>query len=154
MAMACLSMNKTLTFASLTNPNNNNINPKKSQHLDLQQQQRQMKKPHKPTVAEIERAIGAGIMNRDVDPKDLDKIANVVDGLLMNSTINEFEGAIEKKLRETGESLVEVTEKGIRSSGTSLCFGLKINPVVRGPVHITDMGFFVPCGIRNHKATL
>uniref|UniRef100_A0A0F7CZ71 Chlororespiratory reduction 3 n=1 Tax=Francoa sonchifolia TaxID=23250 RepID=A0A0F7CZ71_9ROSI len=133
--MACLStmsIAKTLALASLPDnssppkPNptpitipNSNL-PTKKQNLKQRQRQRQQQQqqPEQPTIIQIERAIGTG-MFRDSDPRDLEERSTVFNGLLSNPS-DKFEGPVEKKLRETGEWLVEKTERGSASTGKGI----------------------------------
>ncbi|KAL8105834.1 hypothetical protein AgCh_029581 [Apium graveolens] len=72
----------------------------------------------KPSVAEIERAIGAGVFrDRNVDG-DSEESKTLFDTILSNS-IGKSEGSVEKKLRETGEWILDKTEgPSSRSAGT------------------------------------
>ncbi|XP_017222003.1 probable NAD(P)H dehydrogenase subunit CRR3, chloroplastic [Daucus carota subsp. sativus] len=73
----------------------------------------------KPSVAEIERAIGAGVFrDRDTDG-DMEQ-KTLFDTILSNS-IGESESSVEKKLRETGEWILEKTEgPSSRSAGKNI----------------------------------
>lgn len=68
--------------------------------------------PPRPTVVQIERIVGAGSF-RDGQPADPDVRKSVFDLFLGKK----FEGPVEKKLRETGEWLINNTEQDFRSSG-------------------------------------
>lgn len=71
-----------------------------------------------PSVAEIERAIGAGLF-RDRNPRESEQNKTLFDELLSNS-IGKPEGSMEKKLRETGAWMVDQTEGASRSAGKKL----------------------------------
>ncbi|XP_077253199.1 chlororespiratory reduction 3 [Tasmannia lanceolata] len=66
----------------------------------------------KPSVAQVERAIGAGIF-RDRNPSG-DEIPTGFD-FLASTPIGQPEGSPEKKLREAGEWILNRTEGGSRS---------------------------------------
>ncbi|KAK7273875.1 hypothetical protein RIF29_14939 [Crotalaria pallida] len=71
--------------------------------------------PMRPSVVEIERAVGAGSF-RDAEPREVDKKTSMIDWFLGQAV----EGAVEKKLRTTGEWLANNPEKKVRSSGKSI----------------------------------
>ncbi|KAI3491864.1 hypothetical protein L1887_43727 [Cichorium endivia] len=76
-------------------------------------------KEKKPSVAEIERAIGAGIFrDRDVN-RESEQEKTLFDSILSNS-IGRTEGDVEKKLRETGEWIIDKTEGPSRSTGKNI----------------------------------
>ncbi|CAO2813467.1 unnamed protein product [Amaranthus hypochondriacus] len=76
-------------------------------------------KQSQPSVAEIERAIGAGIY-RDHDPaSDTTEKNSVIDAVLSNS-IGKTEGETERALRETGEWMSVQSEKTTRSYGKKI----------------------------------
>ncbi|KFK33380.1 hypothetical protein AALP_AA5G005700 [Arabis alpina] len=68
---------------------------------------------NKPSIAQIERAFGAGSYRDSEGEMDMN---TVFDELLLGHA-NKFESKIEKKLREIGEMFVERTESKLRSSG-------------------------------------
>ncbi|KAI3696280.1 hypothetical protein L1987_79292 [Smallanthus sonchifolius] len=73
----------------------------------------------KPSVAEIERAIGAGIFkDRDIN-RESEQEKTLFDQILSNS-IGKTEGDVEKKLRETGEWIIDQTEGPSRSTGKNI----------------------------------
>ncbi|KAK1380624.1 Chlororespiratory reduction 3 [Heracleum sosnowskyi] len=74
----------------------------------------------KPSVAEIERAIGAGVFrDRNLDG-DSEEGKTLFDTILSNS-IGKSEGSVEKKLRETGEWILDKTEgSSSRSAGKNI----------------------------------
>lgn len=74
----------------------------------------------KPSVAEIERAIGAGVFrDRNIDG-DSEESKTLFDTILSNS-IGKSEGSVEKKLRETGEWILDKTEgSSSRSAGKNI----------------------------------
>ncbi|XVF02869.1 hypothetical protein REPUB_Repub04eG0211900 [Reevesia pubescens] len=113
-----------LPFASLTNNppppqeiKTNNPKPKTRTTRPRRRQRLQQQKPQRPSIIQIERAIGAGSF-RDADSSDLEekRRKTIFDGLLPVTT-GKFEGEIEKKLRETGEWIGSTTEATFRSSG-------------------------------------
>lgn len=75
----------------------------------------------KPSVAEIERAIGAGVFrDRNTDDGDSEESKTLFDTILSNS-IGKSEGSVEKKLRETGEWILDKTEgSSARSAGKNI----------------------------------
>ncbi|XP_057527563.1 probable NAD(P)H dehydrogenase subunit CRR3, chloroplastic [Amaranthus tricolor] len=77
-------------------------------------------KQSQPSVAEIERAIGAGIY-RDHDPASdtTTEKKSVVDAVLSNS-IGKTEGETEKALRQTGEWISGQSEKTTRTYGKKI----------------------------------
>ncbi|XP_059447403.1 probable NAD(P)H dehydrogenase subunit CRR3, chloroplastic [Corylus avellana] len=129
--LSCVSITKPLALASLptndspppTTIQTNPIKPlmhttKPITSLPKKQQQQQNKR-QRPSIAEIERAIGAG-RYRDIDASELkeEEVANF-DFMSMSFT-GKFEGPVEKKLRETGEWLVTSTESRFRASGKKI----------------------------------
>ncbi|KAK9060051.1 hypothetical protein SSX86_020755 [Deinandra increscens subsp. villosa] len=73
----------------------------------------------KPSVAEIERAIGAGVFkDRDIN-RESEQEKTMFDQILSNS-IGKTEGDVEKKLRETGEWIIDQTEGPSRSTGKNI----------------------------------
>ncbi|CAN8266906.1 unnamed protein product [Cochlearia groenlandica] len=77
------------------------------------QRPRKQRRGNKPTVAQIERAFGAGSYRDSEGEMDMN---TVFDELLLGHA-NKFESKIEKKLREIGEIFVDRTETKLRSSG-------------------------------------
>ncbi|KAK9050304.1 hypothetical protein SSX86_030724 [Deinandra increscens subsp. villosa] len=74
----------------------------------------------KPSVAEIERAIGAGVFkDRDINSRESEQEKTMFDQILSNS-IGKTEGDVEKKLRETGEWIIDQTEGPSRSTGKNI----------------------------------
>ncbi|XWS34473.1 hypothetical protein CRYUN_Cryun21dG0041500 [Craigia yunnanensis] len=127
--MACLSCCSisistpkavALPFASLTNnpsPQEIKTNPKPKTRTRARRRQRlHQQKPQPPSIIQIERAIGAGSF-RDADSSDLEQRRKTIFDGLLPITSGKFEGAIEKKLRETGEWIGSRTEATFRSSG-------------------------------------
>ncbi|XP_059649529.1 probable NAD(P)H dehydrogenase subunit CRR3, chloroplastic [Cornus florida] len=115
----CLSSTKALVFASL--PNNPRPQTKRTPPVrriktsttppPTIQQQKQ------PSVAEIERAIGTGVFrDRDTDDRDSKQSETLFDAILSN-TIGKTEGPAEKKLRETGEWIIDKSESVTHSAG-------------------------------------
>ncbi|XP_010527790.1 PREDICTED: probable NAD(P)H dehydrogenase subunit CRR3, chloroplastic [Tarenaya hassleriana] len=68
----------------------------------------------KPSVIQIERAIGAGSY-RDSESGEKEGRNTVLDGILMGNA-NKFESPLEKKLRELSEAFVARTESRFRSN--------------------------------------
>ncbi|XVE74677.1 hypothetical protein DITRI_Ditri12bG0036300 [Diplodiscus trichospermus] len=131
--MACLSCNSlsisismpkavAFPFASLTNnpspPQEIKTNPKPKTRIRPRRRRQRLhqQKSQPPSIIQIERAIGAGSF-RDADPSDLEQRRKTVFDGLLPITSGKFEGAIEKKLRETGEWIGSSTEATFRSSG-------------------------------------
>ncbi|CAH2045876.1 unnamed protein product, partial [Thlaspi arvense] len=77
------------------------------------QQLRRQRRDKKPSIAQIERAFGAGSYRDSEGEMDMN---TVFDELLLGHA-NKFEGKLEKKLREIGEIFVDRTESKLRSSG-------------------------------------
>ncbi|XP_062150144.1 probable NAD(P)H dehydrogenase subunit CRR3, chloroplastic [Alnus glutinosa] len=132
--LSCLSITKPLVLASLptngspppplppiqTNPTKPPMHTTKpTTSLPKKKQQQQQNKRQRPSIAEIERAIGAG-RYRDIDASELkeEEVANF-DFISMSFT-GMFEGPVEKKLRETGEWLTTSTESRFRASGKKI----------------------------------
>ncbi|XVF85399.1 hypothetical protein PTKIN_Ptkin17bG0115000 [Pterospermum kingtungense] len=132
-SMACLSCSSismpkavvALPFASLTNnpsspPQEIKADPKPKTRTRPARRRRQrlqhQQKPQPPSIIQIERAIGAGSF-RDADSSDLEQSRRTIFDGLLPVTSGKFEGAIEKKLRETGEWIGSRTEATFRSSG-------------------------------------
>ncbi|CAG7895034.1 hypothetical protein BRARA_B03052 [Brassica rapa] len=78
-----------------------------------QQLSRKQRREKKPSIAQIERAFGAGSYRDSEGEMDMN---TVFDELLLGHA-NKFEGKLEKKLREVGEMFVDLTESKLRSSG-------------------------------------
>ncbi|KAF8117067.1 hypothetical protein N665_0012s0079 [Sinapis alba] len=77
---------------------------------------RKQRREKKPSIAQIERAFGAGSYRDSEGEMDMN---TVFDELLLGHA-NKFEGKLEKKLREVGEMFVDRTESKVRSSGKSV----------------------------------
>ncbi|KAF8040178.1 hypothetical protein BT93_B2416 [Corymbia citriodora subsp. variegata] len=71
-----------------------------------------------PSIVEIERAIGASRFS-DADPKELEPRKSVLDGLLPTDGWK-VESSAERKLRETGEWIVDRTERRPASAGKGI----------------------------------
>lgn len=71
-----------------------------------------------PSIIEIERVIGAGRFS-DADPKELEQRKSVLDGLLPTDGW-QVESSVERNLRETGEWIVDQTERRPASAGKSI----------------------------------
>ncbi|KAL2545953.1 chlororespiratory reduction 3 [Forsythia ovata] len=83
------------------------------------QQEKLKRKQRQPSVAEIERAIGAGIFRDNDANRESNRNKNLFDSILTNS-VGKDEGSVEKKLRETGEWIIDQTERTSRSSGKQI----------------------------------
>lgn len=89
-------------------------------HIQQKRKLVQKRKRKRPSVAEIERAIGAGpFKDRDTSNRKSEKNKTLFDKLLSIS-IGETEGKVEKKLRETGEWIIDRTEKAPKSTGRNI----------------------------------
>ncbi|XP_057992916.1 probable NAD(P)H dehydrogenase subunit CRR3, chloroplastic isoform X2 [Hevea brasiliensis] len=135
--MACLSshcISGALVFASLSSniddspppqsntarPHNNKNNPPiPTTKSKIRTKRRQSKLQQQLSLIQIERAVGAGSY-RDSEPTGSDQWDrdSIFKGLSPNSG-GALEGPLEKKLRETGEWIVDKTEGQFRSSVTS-----------------------------------
>ncbi|KAJ4841297.1 hypothetical protein Tsubulata_030576, partial [Turnera subulata] len=84
----------------------------------------------KYTIIKFERAIGASSY-RDSEPGGTERRHSVLQGLLPNSD-DMMKTMAEKKMRETGQWLVDNTEEGFRSNGTHIyiCVPLERNPYI------------------------
>ena len=99
-------------------PSSNNLNPpllKSQPRLELQKKKKQNQR--QLSVAEIERAIGAGIFRDRDTSREAKESKTLFDSILSNS-VGENEGDMEKKLRETGEWLIDKTEDTSASAGS------------------------------------
>ncbi|KZV28705.1 hypothetical protein F511_12573 [Dorcoceras hygrometricum] len=121
--------NSTTSLNSHQNINPNTISTSKNsipqkiqleRHEKLQQDWKKLKRGNQLSVLEVERAIGSGIF-RDSDGES-DGRSRLFDNMLGN-TVGKSEGSMEKKLRETGEWLVDQTE---RTSRSAVDFGLYV----------------------------
>ncbi|KAK9091565.1 hypothetical protein Sjap_024742 [Stephania japonica] len=141
--MACSSYFSTPTTSILrassslhtNNSNNNNSSLPIKNHpkiglprsriasLTPQQQQQQQQQP---TLAEIERAIGASSFG-ETDSRRFGEKSSLFD-FLSSSPIGQPEGEVERKLRETGEWIIQTTEGDSPSSGHNIlmlvCLGI------------------------------
>nr|POF10210.1 putative nad(p)h dehydrogenase subunit crr3, chloroplastic [Quercus suber] len=77
---------------------------------------KQKQKRKQPSIEEIERAISAG-RYRDIDAKELDELDKSKFDWASMSFSGKFESPVEKKLRETGESLETWTQTRFRETG-------------------------------------
>ncbi|KAJ9153077.1 hypothetical protein P3X46_026561 [Hevea brasiliensis] len=136
--MACLSshcISGALVFASLSSniddspppqsntarPHNNKNNPPiPTTKSKIRTKRRQSKLQQQLSLIQIERAVGAGSY-RDSEPTGSDQWDrdSIFKGLSPNSG-GALEGPLEKKLRETGEWIVDKTEGQFRSSGKKI----------------------------------
>ncbi|KAK9115243.1 hypothetical protein Syun_022040 [Stephania yunnanensis] len=139
--MVCSSYFSTPTTSILqasslhTNNNNNNSSlPTKNypkiglprsriasltpQNQQKQRQQQQEQQQQQPSLAEIERAIGASSFGEN-DSRGFGKKSLLFD-LMSSSPIGQPEGEVERRLRETGEWIIETTEGDSPSSGHNI----------------------------------
>eukprot|EP00262_Sarcandra_glabra_P016478 TRINITY_DN538_c0_g1_i1.p2 TRINITY_DN538_c0_g1~~TRINITY_DN538_c0_g1_i1.p2 ORF type:complete len:167 (+),score=13.08 TRINITY_DN538_c0_g1_i1:102-602(+) len=124
MGCICISTITTTTLILSSLPNNNNNsktpprtpNPKPAPRRVVNgARSTTTPTPQKqPSVAEIERAIGAGIF-RDADRRPSENEIPSFFDLLSSTPIGQPEGSAEKKLRETAERFLDRTEGGSRS---------------------------------------
>ncbi|KAL1201075.1 putative NAD(P)H dehydrogenase subunit CRR3 [Cardamine amara subsp. amara] len=109
------------SMASLTNDSPSPLPPPSKKPVRISKtttgnqnhQLRKKRRDNKPSIAQIERAFGAGSYRDSEGEMDMN---TVFDELLLGHA-NKFEGKLEKKLREIGEIFVERTEPKLRSSG-------------------------------------
>ncbi|XP_009599723.1 putative NAD(P)H dehydrogenase subunit CRR3, chloroplastic isoform X2 [Nicotiana tabacum] len=97
-------------------PSSNNLNPpllKSQPRLELQKKKKQNQR--QLSVAEIERAIGAGIFRDRDTSREAKESKTSFDSILSNS-----EGDVERKLRETDEWLIDKTEDISASAGKKI----------------------------------
>ncbi|CAN6848225.1 unnamed protein product [Brassica oleracea var. botrytis] len=123
LSSSIFSMSRASTaMASLTNDSQSPLPSKptkKPTRISLktenqnQQLSRKQRREKKPSIAQIERAFGAGSYRDSEGEMDMN---TVFDELLLGHA-NKFEGKLEKKLREVGEMFVDRTESKLRSSG-------------------------------------
>ncbi|KAI8538877.1 hypothetical protein RHMOL_Rhmol09G0137500 [Rhododendron molle] len=126
-----------------------NANPRPPQHAltAAAAEQEQIKKLQKrkrkqPSVAEIERAIGAGMFkDRDTSNRNAEKNKTLFDRFL-SITIGETEGSVEKKLRESGEWIIDRTEKAPKSTGKNILVA-----VFLGVLPLWMLSFLVASGV-------
>ncbi|KAK4357705.1 hypothetical protein RND71_023315 [Anisodus tanguticus] len=97
-----------------TDPSPSNLKPP-----FLKTQTRLKQNQRKLSVAEIERAIGAGIFRDRDTTRDAKESKTLFDSILSNS-VGENEGDVEKKLRLTGEWLIDKTENTSASAGKQI----------------------------------
>ncbi|XP_042501035.1 probable NAD(P)H dehydrogenase subunit CRR3, chloroplastic [Macadamia integrifolia] len=78
-------------------------------------------KQRQPSIAEVERAIGAGIFRDDGSPttRDSSESSTILDMFLSTKT-SRPEGSVEKKLRETGEWLIDSSKGKSGSAGQEI----------------------------------
>ncbi|KVI05438.1 hypothetical protein Ccrd_016229 [Cynara cardunculus var. scolymus] len=145
--LSCICINRAPILSSLSDRSNPDTNPQVRRiktGIPLQPPAGKQQKEKKPSVAEIERAIGAGIFrDRDINRQDYgssNREKTLFDSILSNS-IGRKEGDVEKKLRETGEWIIDQTEAPSRSTG-----GVLMDPSIVDGI--------VSCGFWGHKATI
>ncbi|XP_009129223.1 probable NAD(P)H dehydrogenase subunit CRR3, chloroplastic [Brassica rapa] len=123
LSSSIFSMSRASTaMASLTNDSPSSLPSKPTKKPtrisqkpgnENQQLSRKQRREKKPSIAQIERAFGAGSYRDSEGEMDMN---TVFDELLLGHA-NKFEGKLEKKLREVGEMFVDLTESKLRSSG-------------------------------------
>ncbi|GAB4828748.1 hypothetical protein Ancab_018417 [Ancistrocladus abbreviatus] len=120
--VSCISLTKALTLASLSSdspPLPSQPKPKPPPPPRLRSTRLAPQKtvePNRPSVAEIERAIGAGVF-RDASPSDPEAKSMSFFDTVLSKSIGKTEGSLERTLRETGEWVNTETERAARSSG-------------------------------------
>ncbi|CAL5428328.1 unnamed protein product [Camellia sinensis] len=94
-----------------------------AKHLQLKQKQQKQKQP---SVAEIEKVIGAGVFrDRDTSNRNSEQGKTLFDSIFSNS-VGESEGPVERKLRETGEWIIDRTERSSNSIELILEWGSRV----------------------------
>ncbi|XXG88232.1 hypothetical protein AAC387_Pa12g0472 [Persea americana] len=91
--------------------------------------QKSLNKKRQPSVAEVRKAIGAGVQQHDND-SSIKRGDSAFMDMMLSSPFAQPEGSAERKLREVGEWVIDRTEKSPRSGQhilMALC--LKILPV-------------------------
>lgn len=120
--LSCISINRAPILSSLSDRSNPDPKPQVRRIntvIPPQPPSGKQQKEKKPSVAEIERAIGAGIFrDRDIN-RESKQEKTLFDSILSNS-IGRTEGDVEKKLRETGEWIIDQTEAPSRSTGKNI----------------------------------
>ncbi|XP_034682008.1 probable NAD(P)H dehydrogenase subunit CRR3, chloroplastic [Vitis riparia] len=118
-SMRCVSMSTPIALASLNHHSQPPLpQPKRIEPTTLPKTKRPQPPQRQPSVIQIERAIGAGIF-RDRDPRGSEQNKTLFDLLLSNS-IGKTEGSVEKKLRETGEWIIDRAEGTSRSAAKQI----------------------------------
>ncbi|KAF7133298.1 hypothetical protein RHSIM_Rhsim09G0093700 [Rhododendron simsii] len=88
------------------------------------------------------RAIGAGMFkDRDTSNRNAEKNKTLFDRFL-SITIGETEGSVEKKLRESGEWIIDRTEKAPKSTGKNILVA-----VFLGLLPLWMLSFLVASGV-------
>ncbi|GMP93508.1 hypothetical protein CsSME_00043291 [Camellia sinensis var. sinensis] len=112
-----------------------------AKHLQLKQKQ-QKQKQKQPSVAEIEKVIGAGVFrDRDTSNRNSEQGKTLFDSIFSNS-VGESEGPVERKLRETGEWIIDRTERSSNSIGKNILLA-----VFQFVLPIWILSFLVASGI-------
>ncbi|KAL7181296.1 hypothetical protein ACSBR1_040219 [Camellia fascicularis] len=110
-----------------------------AKHLQLKQKQQKQKQP---SVAEIEKVIGAGVFrDRDISNRNSEQGKTLFDSIFSNS-VGESEGPVERKLRETGEWIIDRTERSSNSIGKNILMA-----VFQFVLPIWILSFLVASGI-------
>ncbi|KAL6350798.1 hypothetical protein AAG906_031384 [Vitis piasezkii] len=118
-SMRCVSMSTPIALASLNHHSQPPLpQPKRIEPTTLPKTKRPQPPQRQPSVIQIERAIGAGIF-RDRDPRGSEQNKTLFDLLLSNS-IGKTEGSVEKKLRKTGEWIIDRAEGTSRSAAKQI----------------------------------
>ncbi|CAK9178707.1 unnamed protein product [Ilex paraguariensis] len=125
-----------------TKPNSRRQTTSPPPPLTVEPKQRQKQQQNQPSIAEIERAIGAGTFrDRDTSGGDSEQNQTMFDVIFSNS-IGKTEGSVEKKLRETGEWIIDRTETSSRSDGKRILL-----IVFLGVLPMWILSFLVASGI-------
>ncbi|XP_043700788.1 probable NAD(P)H dehydrogenase subunit CRR3, chloroplastic [Telopea speciosissima] len=78
-------------------------------------------KQKQPSIAEVEKAIGAGIFRDGDSTRDSGENSTIFD-MFLSTTTSRPEGSVEKKLRETGEWLIDTSKGTSGSAGQDILF--------------------------------
>ncbi|KAK6134194.1 hypothetical protein DH2020_032050 [Rehmannia glutinosa] len=114
----CNSITRPQILASSALPNDSSPSTSNPAHLKPNrlpkqnykkiQEKLKQKQEQQPSILEIERAIGAGEENSSLF------------GNILRNSVGENEGSVEKQLRETGEWLIDQTERTSRTAGKQI----------------------------------
>ncbi|CAL5354836.1 unnamed protein product [Camellia sinensis] len=131
-----------------------------AKHLQLKQKQ-QKQKQKQPSVAEIEKVIGAGVFrDRDTSNRNSEQGKTLFDSIFSNS-VGESEGPVERKLRETGEWIIDRTERSSNSIELILEWGSRVIVCFwekyfdgRLPIRSTNLDFVISSSFWDRKASI
>ncbi|CAL5428332.1 unnamed protein product [Camellia sinensis] len=116
-----------------------------AKHLQLKQKQQKQKQP---SVAEIEKVIGAGVFrDRDTSNRNSEQGKTLFDSIFSNS-VGESEGPVERKLRETGEWIIDRTERSSNSIAGEKYFDGRL------PIRSTNLDFVISSSFWDRKASI